>query len=596
MAEVAIPIVGLGMLYIMNEQENKKTKKEGFENQKTDFLPKDSNTTKIPEPKNSNLEMCSYNGSHAYQDKYFNQNTENTVNDNDENLEEDVVNQFNPSNEFNFKSLTGNVITSEEFKEGVNMKPFFGSKVRGNIHTQQSEALLDSHSGAGTYNIKKQEMAPLFKPQKNMDWNNGMPNESDFIQSRMNPAKNMANVKPWEEERVAPGLNKGYTCSSGLGFNTGLEARDCWKPKDVDELRVATNPKESYAGVVLPGSSAVKNRGITGKQEKYRPDTYYINTPERYIVDRAAEKMPMTQSKHIMKNVKKCDQPTNTYGLATGVDNKREPSRDIRYEESKRMPSCAQPISNAKTLYNNGANDDHGRSGYLLDGKKIIEKQSTDFGQINGTIRAWAAPIMDALRPTRKTNVVGNPNQVGNIQYTANAPEQAMINPYNKPRVTMRQTTENRNRLPNAKGVIKEGYNIDSYAPMESSKQCLSNERFGVMGGTPITSASTDYASQYNAQINDSKEKTMQSRTNSGNMSLLNSSLNLEIKKSEDDRRPHHQVAPQNVRRSGVSKENYGIGNRQPISYNQQCNDRINPNLLKAFKQNPYTQSLHSVA
>ena len=39
-----------------------------------------------------------------------------------------------------------------------------------------------------------------------------------FIQSRMNPSRNISNAKPWEEIRVGPGLNKGYTNKPSGGF------------------------------------------------------------------------------------------------------------------------------------------------------------------------------------------------------------------------------------------------------------------------------------------------------------------------------------------------------------------------------------------
>jgi hypothetical protein len=41
----------------------------------------------------------------------------------------------------------------------------------------------------------------------------------------------MANVKPWEEQRVGPGLNKGFTNDGSAGFNSGMEARDLWTDK-----------------------------------------------------------------------------------------------------------------------------------------------------------------------------------------------------------------------------------------------------------------------------------------------------------------------------------------------------------------------------
>ena len=51
------------------------------------------------------------------------------------------------------------------------------------------------------------------------------------------------------------------------GFNSGMGSRDIWKPKDVDELRVKTNPKMSYNlnGLEGPAISNIKEMGTLEK-------------------------------------------------------------------------------------------------------------------------------------------------------------------------------------------------------------------------------------------------------------------------------------------------------------------------------------------
>ena len=51
-----------------------------------------------------------------------------------------------------------------------------------------------------------------------------------------------------ESVQVGPGLNQGYEGGpSELGFNNGMESRDTWKPKTVDELRASNNPKNGVS-------------------------------------------------------------------------------------------------------------------------------------------------------------------------------------------------------------------------------------------------------------------------------------------------------------------------------------------------------------
>ena len=98
-----------------------------------------------------------------------------------------------------------------------------------------------------------------------------MPNQSEFIQSRVNPSMRMANVKPFEEQRVAPGLGLGYTNEGSDGFNSGMMMRDQWMPKTADELRVKTNPKSgglSLIGHEGPASSSIKNMATRELQPK----------------------------------------------------------------------------------------------------------------------------------------------------------------------------------------------------------------------------------------------------------------------------------------------------------------------------------------
>jgi hypothetical protein len=144
-----------------------------------------------------------------------------------------------------FESLTGNYMHTDKIQHN-NMTPFFGSKTRGNafLNDQSSDSTLDTMQGKGSEMIKKQEQAPLFKPQENMQWTHGMPNQGDFMRSRMNAPNSMNNVKPWQEVQVGPGINQGYDNNNGSGgFNSGMEHRDLYLPKNVNELRTTTNPK-----------------------------------------------------------------------------------------------------------------------------------------------------------------------------------------------------------------------------------------------------------------------------------------------------------------------------------------------------------------
>ena len=159
----------------------------------------------------------------------------------------------------------------------------------------------------------------MFAPQANLNYTNGVPNNSDFIQSRVNPSTHSNNVKPWQEIRVGPGLDKGYSDKGTGGFNSGMESRDKWIDKTVGELRTKTNPKLSFSleNHEGPPISAIKKRGFEGKIEKNRPDTYFMNTPDRWFTTGGQEKGQRNRAEEPMQTVNRTDTTRDYYGVAT---------------------------------------------------------------------------------------------------------------------------------------------------------------------------------------------------------------------------------------------------------------------------------------
>ena len=77
--------------------------------------------------------------------------------------------------------------------------------------------------------LKKQEH--LFKPQANLSYTYGAPDQGDFMRSRINKPMRAANVNPFEEKKVGPGLNNGFS-SEGQ-----VDLMQEWKQKILGVLR-----------------------------------------------------------------------------------------------------------------------------------------------------------------------------------------------------------------------------------------------------------------------------------------------------------------------------------------------------------------------
>ena len=230
--EVAIPVLALGVMYIMsnNKEETPQPNQENYDNISNERLPNvQQRPTNYPKETNTDLQnnVCRYPSETAVSDKYFQK----------ESYEKSLEDKSIPENSKQFTSLTGNKITKQELKHN-NMVPFFGSKVTqrtGGLNN--NESVLDSYSGSGTQFQAKREQAPLFKPEKQMNWANGTPNYSQFYQDRMkmNVSGIQTNNKPWEEIKVGPGLGKKmvYTVLEVLTVE--------WKPENCINLKLLMN-------------------------------------------------------------------------------------------------------------------------------------------------------------------------------------------------------------------------------------------------------------------------------------------------------------------------------------------------------------------
>jgi hypothetical protein len=201
MAALAIPIIVVGSLFILSEQEKKSGVKNSAQQQieysRDLFLnPTNTNSVKAEGFSNTNTnlqnrESSNNNSNSAYNNSAYNNSAYNN-------------NAYN-----NVNLLTGQQTTAQQFKHN-NMQPYFGAKIRGpSVDINNTESIMDIKQGAGSQNFSKAEIAPLFRPDENSHHPNGTPNNSDFFQSRMNESMKMSNVTLWEPQRVGPGLNLG---------------------------------------------------------------------------------------------------------------------------------------------------------------------------------------------------------------------------------------------------------------------------------------------------------------------------------------------------------------------------------------------------
>jgi hypothetical protein len=601
--ELALPLLALGGFYVISNQESRQTsnnsssrkvrfkEQEGFQNVKpvynTNQLPNvDPPVQNYPTINHKDLvdTVAKYENSNNASSKYFDQNTyENLQDASGKNVGNTIQQMY---------SLTGNYVDKSNFKHN-NMVPFYGGKIKGQLYgANMAETILDNMVGSGSQVIKKIEQAPLFKPQENMQWANGAPNMSDFYQSRVNPGMKSNNVKPFDSVNVGPGLNQGYTNTGSGGFNSGMEARNDWLPKTVDELRVSTNPKLEYSleNHEGPSYSTVKNVGILGKVEKFHPDTFYIQTQDRWLTTTGQEKGQMLQPIQEVYDTARV-QTTSAYsGVAGGEKNATYVSS--AYEQPKRAELAACDVGHS-TAAKRGPSDDSenfqkSHTNHLT--KRSLSRQPdtmrSGFGR---TIGAVIAPLMDVIKPTRKEEYSANVRIYGD----AGSRVSDGYTPMNPVATTVKETTI---------------YSPNSYignqtnaAYIVSEQQAITNQRdstnyasVGNPGGNSSKWGDVNMEQYANQINNESKEKSVVSRSNHGNTQIYNQTMNVNVAKIDCDRNNNRLWAPTMIGNGTAPfpKEMYGAI-RQPQQYNSGIEvDRISGDLLQAFKNNPYTHSL----
>jgi len=592
--ELAIPFVALASLYVAFNQKSDEHP-EGFHN-KNEFLP----NTDIPNRNfpaelpilNEEIDQTSLlstvnktDTNSVYSDKYFNPNSGSMSGG-----------PKLPSGG-DFYSLTGDKVGGDYFQHN-NMVPFFGSTLRTRLVDENAnESLIDNMTGAGSQIYSKKEQAPLFSPTENMQWAYGMPSYSDFEQSRMNVSTKMSNVKPFEEVRVRPGLgNDGQT---SLGFNSGMMARDMWMPKTADQMRVSNNPKAS--GLSLEGFegaaiSRITNMGFEGHLEKNRPDRFFAVDSSRYMTTTGASGQAQTLHSLPLDRtdpIRASSAVSYQGGAGAQVD---ATYIDGEYMESKRMQLGAVPLAPVDSVGRSGAREnDYSVNSF----KKYTNNRSTTikddyFGAIGGALGAAVAPLLDALRPSKRQNAIGSMRPYQNPESTVKTGH--LFNPADRPAPTLREMTEDATTGFSGinAGQRGMGYIANKQTPAHTYRQETGDFFYSGNGATVNAKQMRNYDAEYKQRNNIGKSSVLDSTAYmpAGGMALLNGDVNVRTNsKMEDDlaiRRGANASMPyQSPQVASMGR----MTGAQPLYSGLQM-DRSNPEILSSLQSNPFHLSV----
>jgi hypothetical protein len=573
--ELAIPLVALGSLYIVsNQSKTPKPANEGFlpnTNVPDVNYPAVSQETEISSKLST---MNKYSGPSVYTDKYFNPYSKGSL----------VKESINADNN-QYKSLNGDNVDSAYFEHN-NMMPFFGGKIRSKIDPNSNEAIMDNYLGTGSQTFVKSEQAPLFAPNEKMHWANGAPNMNDFYQSRVNPSMRMANVKPFEEVKVGPGLGLGYGTEGAGGYNAGTAMRESWLPKGVDDLRTANKQKASeimQLGHEGPAKSRITNVGILGAFQKNRPETAFEWGADRLFTTTGAAKGQTLHSIPVERHVVRPETTVDYNGVAQSMHAQQAMPGEVL--PSHRIELGPTQLGAANAVGRGFGNEgDYGlKSKQVYANNRSSNTQDDYFGAVGSSIGAVVAPLLEIMRPSRKENTTGNMRVYGDAK-TAVA-QSYLYNPNDAPAPTMRETTENSvNHWNVNRGQTNNGY---ASAKVEAVPQHRDTTTTSYTGsGASKNPALRVYDAELGYQPSNLKAETIKGRFGNSNTNLFNNSVNYQGKPKDLDMLNNREVMPKMPYVTAGS-----LGTYQQKSQNLDSNinmERNTPDMYNVLQQNPY--------
>jgi len=599
--EVLVPAIGLGFLWIISNQK----KKEGFDIANKKILSGDKiipENYPFEESKLNNVFKQKIRGNNIKQYHTSDDSTKQYYK-----LDEDGRNNYvtnfttrKSHNEVggkktestysnNFTTLTGETVKADKLKHN-NMVPWIKSKSYS--RSEQSEKILDSYSGSGSQFIEKRAQAPLFKPEKNMTFISGTPSATQYIQQRINPSQKISGIKPFESIYVGPGLDKGYTAEGYGGFNSALDSRDKYMPKGVDELRTANNPKLTLKGNFgAPPSFPVKNIGIQPKMVKQRPDTSFENSPERWFTTTGAEKAQTLRSEKILKYENRSDTSAGYFG-APKDQTEAAIYANRKYLPDKRQDLPTNPLGNASrsNIWDSEKND-YGKDGFVsLPNSRSLTTENSRLENVSRGMWAAVTPVLDALRPSKKMNVIGNARRVGNP--SGGIIKQTIYNRHQEPKSTIKEQFVENRHVPYGRREHRVGGGTQNYNIKNQQRDSTQHQYTANISSSSRYSQPQNYTA-INNQRNNNKDMLLANRANGGNMKLVNGHMNVLSRK--EPLICQEEFRPPNMPKSAPTMQAMGVQSNRPSKQVPNYN-RNNSNLLGALANNPYSKPFDSVA
>lgn len=489
-----------------------------------------------------------------------------------------------------------------------NMQPYFGGRVKQNMTSTVNTSKLDMFTGAGTTQIQKQEIAPMFNHNQPFGQPFGNEANADFVRSRIVQPGRRNNEKPFTATRVGPSLGEKGGITGNGGFQQ-IEINEIMKRAmpTTDKLRVATNPKLSYNNQVIPGVHFVTSPAMdSGEVRKYRPDTFFLNeTGERNGVATGEVTKGASRPTQILKYTTRTDTTDEVIGTPASQDAfKSYVAGDYRTPMGQQFGGAGYRNNDAST-YGAGSRDDYGASTIEI---RPNERNGTQ-DRVMGLNLApadtglVAVHYEDDARPTRRGETVGNIRQTGTpVGYASGAPSITTWDPSDVARTTIKETTVDFDYRgisgPGAGPERLKVYDPNDIAKPTQKSQLSADSRIA----GPAISVNKDFTSHesaYNMRKNESKTTVSKLRkplAGNGNIAVFKGEIHQNSKRLTADDLNDRALAVNRV--SGITPGTADLGRvqyRLPLKLDVSM-ERNMQVMVDAVENNPLNQSLRKNA
>lgn len=458
------------------------------------------------------------------------------------------------------KTLDGGTMKKEDFlvnDQGIKTEPFFHGSGPASLDLGSRSHRMDAHLGG--YHAQQKGIGKKTDLQKPLGdqwipYGNNFGNRFDGAiadQSRYNEGMYRTNELPTEQERVAP-----IDVKSDINRDVDLLYA---QRNSIDNRRTLSNQKISFGGKVLAGKG-IDKRGEEGQVFKHLPDQDYVNSADKWLVTTGAVEAARIRPEQELKETNRQYLNEGDIGPAAPVVFKSNEDRP-NFKKSTRQQLLNDTERNV-SLEGKMNDNDHNKSSYFVyPNEREVTTERTYEGNFKSVFSAQTEQLQDNVKPTIKETTLDSRD--GFVGPTVSVlPEERL---QDKVRPTVKSTT-----------IFEYSGNGGTTVPAE-----MASDQF------------------LRADLNPNKEIISRGRDPTPeNTKLTNGmdTLNVDIKKIESDYFNPRINNPDKVYQEIPQDYVCEYTQDKDTLDNVKLSNRLDPNLLDPFKENPYTQSLASFA